>query len=42
MGQRQPDSADLLPSRRDAVEDSARDDEVAARVVVTEREAEGV
>ena len=42
MGQRQPDGADLLPSRRDAVEDSARDDEVAARVVVAEREAERV
>ena len=40
MRQRQPDGADLLPARRDAVEDAARDDEVAARVVVAEREAE--
>ena len=40
VGQRQPDRADLLPSRRDAVEDSTRDDEVSARVVVAEREAQ--
>jgi hypothetical protein len=38
--QRQPDGADLLPSRRQAVEDPARDDEMRARVVVREREAE--
>ena len=37
--QRQPDGADLLPSRRQAVEDAPRDDEVRARVVVREREA---
>ena len=40
MGQRQPDRADLLPARRDAVEDAPRDDEMAARVVVAEGEAE--
>ena len=40
MRQRQPDRADLLPAGRDAVEDAAADDEVAARVVVAEREAE--
>ena len=40
MGQRQPDRADLLPSWREAVDDAARDDEVAARVVMAEREAE--
>src|SRR5213082_3026467 len=42
MRQRQPDGADLLPSRRDAVEDAARDDQMSARVVVAEREAEPV
>ena len=40
MRQRQPHRADLLPARRDAVEDPARDDQMAARVVVAEREAE--
>ena len=40
MRQRQPHGADLLPPGRDAVDDAARDDEVAARVVVAEREAE--
>ena len=40
MGQRQPDRADLLPTRRNAVDDPARDDEVPARVVVGERQAE--
>ena len=42
MRQRQPDRADLLPARRDAVDDAPRDDEMAARVVVAEREAEPV
>jgi hypothetical protein len=36
--EREPHGADLLPAGRDAVEDSARDDEVGARVVVAERE----
>ena len=38
--QRQPDGADLLPAGRDAVDDAPRDDEMAARVVVAERQAE--
>ena len=42
MGQREPDGADLLPSRRQAVDDPARDDEMAASVVVAERQAEPV
>ena len=42
MGQRQPHGANLLPARRDAVDDAPRDDEMAARVVVAEREAERV
>lgn len=41
MRQRQPDGADLLPSRRQAVDDAPRDDEVGARVVVRERETGG-
>ncbi len=40
MRQRQPDGADLLPARRDAVDDPARDDEMSAGVVVTERQTE--
>ena len=35
--QRQPDGADLLPAGREAVEDAARDDQMAARVVVAQR-----
>ena len=42
MRQRQPDGADLLPPRRNAVDDAARDDEVATGVVMAEREAEPV
>ena len=38
--QRQPHGANLLPSRSDAVEDSPRDDQMPARVIVAEREAE--
>ena len=37
--QRQPDGADLLPARRDAVDDAPRDDQVRLRVVVAERQA---
>jgi hypothetical protein len=37
MRQRQPDGADLLPPRRQAVDDASRDDQVGARVVVRER-----
>jgi hypothetical protein len=40
VGERQPHRADLLPSRRQTVEDAARDDEVGTGVVVREREAE--
>src|SRR5262249_16612642 len=40
--ERQPHGADLLPAGRDAVGDPPRDDEVAARVVVAEREPERV
>src|SRR3954452_6209623 len=40
MRQRQPHRADLLPSGRDAVDDAAADDEMTARVVVAQREAE--
>ena len=36
--QRQPDGADLPPARREAVDDAARDDQMRARVVVTERQ----
>ena len=39
MRQRQPDGADLLPARRQAVEDAPGDDEMAARIVVAERQA---
>ena len=39
MGQREPDGSDLLPSRSDAVDDAARDDEVGLGVVVTEDES---
>ena len=42
MRQRQPDRADLLPARRDAVEDAPRDDQMPARIVVAEREAEAM
>src|SRR5262249_23050092 len=42
MRQRQPHGADLLPSGRDAVEDSSRDNEMSARVVVRERETESM
>ena len=37
MRQRQPHGADLLPARRQAVEDAPRDDEVRLGVVVAER-----
>ena len=40
MRQRQPDRANLLPSRSDAVDDSSRDDQMPARIIVAEREAE--
>src|SRR5262245_58097542 len=40
MRQRQPHRANLLPSRRDAVEDSSRDDEVASSIVVAQRQSE--
>jgi hypothetical protein len=40
MRQRQPHRADLLPAGNEAVEDAARDDEVRARVVVAEGQAE--
>src|SRR5262245_13932010 len=42
MRQRQPHGADLLPSGRDAVENPPRDDQMSARIVVREREAERV
>ena len=42
MRQREPDGADLLPSRREAVEHAARDDEMGARVVMGKRQAEAV
>ena len=42
MRQRQPHGANLLPSRGDAVEDSARDDQMPARVIMAEREAEAM
>ena len=38
MRQRQPDRADLPPSRRQAVDDAARDDEMRLGVVVGEDE----
>src|SRR5204863_2937487 len=38
MGQRQPDRADLLPARREVVEDPPRDDEVCLGVVMAENE----
>ena len=40
MRQRQPDRADLLPARRQAVENAPRDDQMRARIVVGERETE--
>jgi hypothetical protein len=39
MGQWQPDGTDLLPPGRDAVENATRDDEVAARIVMTQGQA---
>ena len=39
MGQRQPHGANLLPARRDAVEDAPRDHEVRLGVVMAQREA---
>jgi hypothetical protein len=36
VGQWQPHGADLLPSRKQAVEDAPRDDEVGTRVVMAE------
>ena len=42
VGQRQPDGSNLLPSRSDAVEDPARDDQMSARVIMAEREAEAM
>jgi hypothetical protein len=38
--QRQPHRADLLPSGCQAVENTAGDDQVGARVIVGQREAE--
>ena len=38
VGQGQPDRADLLPARRQAVEDATRDHEMRARVPVSERQ----
>ena len=38
MRQRQPDRANLLPAWRKAVDDSPRDDEMRARVVMSERQ----
>src|SRR5579864_5518929 len=40
MRQGQPHGADLLPPWREAVEDAARHDQVAARVVMTQRQPE--
>jgi membrane protein YqaA with SNARE-associated domain len=42
MGKRQPHGANLLPARRDAVEDSAGDDEMTPGIIVAEREPESV
>ena len=39
MRQWQPHGANLLPSWRKVVDDPARDDEMPARVVVTQRKA---
>jgi len=41
MRQRQPDRAELLPARGDAVEYATRNDQVAACVVVAQRKTEG-
>ena len=40
MGKRQPDGADLPPSKRKAVDDLSTDDEVSAGVVMPERQVE--
>ncbi|PYR57659.1 MAG: hypothetical protein DMF85_13025 [Acidobacteria bacterium] len=40
MRERQPDGADLLPAWQQTIDDPPRDDEVRARVVVGERQAE--
>src|SRR3954447_7845961 len=40
MWERQPDRTELLPAWRDAVEDAARDHEVAPRIVTAEGQAE--
>jgi len=42
MRQRQPHRSNLLPARRDAVEDAPGDDEMPARVVVAERETQAM
>src|SRR5262245_54937571 len=42
MRQWQPHRTNLLPSWRDAVEDSSRDDEVASSIVVAQRQPEVV
>lgn len=42
MRQRQPHRANLLPSRRDAVEDSSRDYEVTSSIVVAQRQSQVV
>jgi len=39
VGEREPDGSDLLPSRSDAVDDAAGDDEMGFRVVVAENQA---
>ena len=40
MGEWQPHRTNLLPPRRQTVEDAPRDDEVRTRIVVRERETE--
>ena len=40
MRKREPDGADLLPSGHEAVEHPARDDNMRARVVVAQRQAD--
>ena len=42
VGQRQPHGADLLPARREAVEDAPRDDQVRLGIVVAQRQARRV
>ena len=40
MGQRQPHGADLLPARKEAVENPPRHDEVGAGVPMAQRQAQ--